>query len=305
MTPRRRYLVVPALVGALLSACSQASWVATVNEVPIEGDTVLSLRESYQVDESSVIGDVFREDLTGLVILEAQIQAAEEDFGLTGLEDATKRDAALADVGFMDQQSVEQVEADPDLTQASLEFLGTQIVVRDTVLGELTAQEPGLLEDLWTNRPEQIAEVCARILSAATEEEIVEIAARIAAGEDFSAVADEVSPDPENPGGRLVCPVPAAAFASPFDQVAVATPVGEVSAPFSSDFGWHLMLIDSIDRPQSLAELETDPARWVFIGALQQLWVAWVDDAVDRADVEVRSQVGSWVPEVDQIAPPR
>jgi hypothetical protein len=305
MSPRFKQFIIPAVLGAvLLSACAEASWVASVNDVPIEGDTVLSLRESYQVDESSVIGDVFREDLTGLIYLEAQVQAAEEDFGITGLEDAAKRDAALAEIAFLDRATVEQVDSDPDLTQASVEFLGTQLVVRDAVLGALTTQEPGLLEDLWTNRPEQLAQVCVRILSAATEEEIVAIAARLAAGEDFSAVADEVSPDPENPGGRLECPLPAAVFASPFDQLALTTPVGEISEPFPSEFGWHLMLVDAVDQPQSLEELESDPMRFVFGGALQSLWTVWVDDAVDRADIDVRSQVGTWVPEVDQIAPP-
>lgn len=305
MSPRFERSIIPAVVGAvLLSACAEASWVATVNDVPIEGDTVLSLRESYQVEESSVIGDVFREDLTGLIYLEAQVQAAEEDFGLTGLEDAAIRDAALAEVAFLDRASVEQVDSDPDLTPASVEFLGTQLVVRDAVLGVLTTQEPGLLEDLWTNRPEQITQVCVRILSAATEEEIVAIAARLAAGEDFSAVADEVSPDPENPGGILECPLPVAVFASPFDQRAIVTPVGEVSEPFPSEFGWHLILVDAVDQPRSLEELESDPMRFVFGGALQPLWTAWVDDAVDRADIDVRSQVGTWVPEIDQIAPP-
>ena len=304
MSRRIELVAAAVLVTVLLSACAEASWVATVNDEPIEGDTVLSLRNSYQEGDSSVAGEPFRVDLTGLIALEAQVQAAEEDFGLTGLEDPAKRDAALEEVAFWDRPSVTEVESDPDLTQTSLEFLGTQIVVRDAVMAELAARETALLEELWTKRPTQISQVCVRILSAASEEEIVGIADRIAAGEDFSAVADEVSPDPQNPGGRLQCPLPAGAFNAPFDQVVITIPVGEVSEPFESEFGWHLVLVDEVDRPQSLEELESDPMRFVFIDALQPVWVAWVNDAVARADIGVRSQVGTWVSAVDGIAPP-
>jgi len=304
MSRRIELVAAAVLVTVLLSACAEASWVATVNDEPIEGDTVLSLRNSYQEGDSSVTGEPFRVDLTGLITLEAQVQAAEEDFGLTGLEDPAKRDAALEEVAFWDRPSVAEVESDPDLTQTSLEFLGTQIVVRDAVMAELAARETALLEELWTKRPTQISQVCVRILSAASEEEIVGIADRIDAGEDFSAVADEVSPDPQSPGGRLQCPLPAGAFNAPFDQVVITTPVGEVSEPFESEFGWHLVLVDEVDRPQSLEELESDPMRFVFIDALQPVWAAWVNDAVARADIGVRSQVGTWVSAVDGIAPP-
>ena len=305
MKSRFAELTAVAVAGVvLLSACAEASWVATVNDVPIEGETVLELRNSYEDEASSVAGEPFRQDLTGLIALEAQIQAAEEDFGLTGLDDPALRDEVLAEVGPADRGAVNQVAADPDLTEESLNTLGTQLAVRDAVIAELVSTRPDLLEDLWTNQPIAITQVCIRILSTVSEEEILEVAARLDAGEDFSAVADEVSPSPENPGGRLECPLPVGAFAAPFDQVAGTTPVGQVSEPFQSDFGWHLVLVDEIDRPESLEALQADPLRYVYVGTLLPLWGAWVDDALARADIWVRSQVGTWVPQAAQIVPP-
>ena len=73
----------------------------------------------------------------------------------------------------------------------------------------------------------------------------------------------------------------------------MTTPVGEVSEPFQSDFGWHLVLVDEIDRPQSLEELESDPMRFVFGDALWPVWIAWRTDAIGRADIRARSQVGT------------
>ena len=68
--------------------------------------------------------------------------------------------------------------------------------------------EIALLEDLWANRPTQISQVCVRILSAASEEEIVGLADRIAAGEDFSAVADEEHPILRTQVGDCNAPFP-------------------------------------------------------------------------------------------------
>lgn len=305
MSPRLKRIIVLATLGAfLLSACAEASWVATVNDEPVEEESVLALRESYQAGESSVAGEPFRQDLTGLIVLEAQIQAAEEDFGLTGLDDAARRDDALVNVSPFDRADVERVTSDPDLTEESLEALGTQLAVRNAVLAVLAVAEPGFLEELWSNRPVQTTQVCVRHIIVATEDEIDAVAARIAAGEDFSAVADEVVADPTSPGGRLECPIPAAAFVPPFDQVAAATPVGEVSEPFQTEFGWHIILVDEIDVPASLEDLQADPLRFIFIRTLDPIWAAWVNDAVARADIGVRSQVGTWVSAVDGIAPP-
>ena len=305
MRPRPAHLLVAVALGAVvLSSCAEASWVATVNDEPIEGDTVLALRTSYEEEESAVAGDPFRQDLTGLIRLEVQLQAAEEDFGLTGLDDPALRDAALADVGPLDRATVEQVVSDADLTEESLEALGTQLVVRDAVVAELAATEPGFLDELWANQPVQITQVCVRHIITQTREEIDEVAARIAAGEDFGAVADEIMADPALPGGRFECPLPAAAFTPPFDQFAATTPVGQVSEPFQTQFGWHIVFVDEVDRPESLEQLRGDPLRFVFVGTLQRLWAAWVDDAVSSSDIEVRSQVGTWVPEAAAIAPP-
>ena len=187
MSPRLKRIIVLATLGAfLLSACAEASWVATVNDEPVEEESVLAFRESYQAGESSVAGEPFRQDLTGLIVLEAQIQAAEEDFGLTGLDDAARRDDALANVSPFDRADVERVTSDPDLTEESLEALGTQLAVRNAVLAVLAVAEPGFLEELWSNRPVQTTQVCVRHIIVATEDEIDAVAARIAAGEDFS-----------------------------------------------------------------------------------------------------------------------
>jgi len=68
-----------------------------------------------------------------------------------------------------------------------------------------------------------------------------EVRNAILAGEDFAEAAKRVSDCPEN-GGDLGY-FPRGVMVDDFDQVAFAAPVGEVTAPFQTQFGWHIVLV--------------------------------------------------------------
>jgi peptidyl-prolyl cis-trans isomerase C len=70
---------------------------------------------------------------------------------------------------------------------------------------------------------------------------LAEVRESILAGEDFAAAAKRVSDCPEN-GGDLSY-FPRGVMVGDFDEVAFATPVGQVSAPFRTQFGWHIVLV--------------------------------------------------------------
>src|SRR5690606_35403942 len=107
------------------------------------------------------------------------------------------------------------------------------------------------LQDLYQQRIAALAEQrrAAHILietdgsdDAAAKEKIDEVAKRLASGEDFSALAKELSQDrgSANEGDDL-------GFAGPgvydpaFEEALYALVEGQVSAPVRSDFGWHLI----------------------------------------------------------------
>ncbi len=75
------------------------------------------------------------------------------------------------------------------------------------------------------------------------------IKARIEAGEDFSKVAKEVSDDPSavNNGGDLGY-FTALQMVYPFESAAYNTPVGSVSDPVKTRFGYHLVMVEDV-RP--------------------------------------------------------
>jgi hypothetical protein len=79
--------------------------------------------------------------------------------------------------------------------------------------------------------------------------------------------------------------------------------IGDVSDPVQTEFGWHIIGVGP-RQPMSYEELVSDPERWVPQQAADIWWSEWLDDAISRADIEVRSQIGTWIPQADGILPP-
>lgn len=80
---------------------------------------------------------------------------------------------------------------------------------------------------------------------AKAKAKIEAVAARLKAGEDFAAVAKEVSEDPGSAvqGGDLGW-FQHGQMVPEFDKAAFALKTGEVSAPVKTQFGWHLILLE-------------------------------------------------------------
>jgi peptidyl-prolyl cis-trans isomerase SurA len=80
---------------------------------------------------------------------------------------------------------------------------------------------------------------------AAARQKLAEIRTRILAGEDFAAVAKVVSEDEQSAvqGGELGWTSPGT-FVPAFEQVVNEMPIGEISEPFKSQFGWHILRVE-------------------------------------------------------------
>lgn len=76
---------------------------------------------------------------------------------------------------------------------------------------------------------------------AEDQAQLAEVRASILAGEDFVAAAKRFSDCPENSGD--LGSFPRGVMVDEFDEVAFAAPVGEVTAPFRTQFGWHIVLV--------------------------------------------------------------
>tara|TARA_R100001143_G_scaffold4318_2_gene7140 strand:- start:3080 stop:4933 length:1854 start_codon:yes stop_codon:yes gene_type:complete len=157
------------------------------------------------------------------------------------------------------------------------------------------------IKDLYQQRIANLAEQrrAAHILietdgsdDATAKEKIDEVAKRLASGEDFSALAKELSQDPgsANEGGDL-------GFAGPgvydpaFEEALYGLEEGQVSAPVRSDFGWHLIKLLGVQspeiptleslKPELVRELKAQQVEQRFVEASKQL----EDTAFESSDL--------------------
>jgi parvulin-like peptidyl-prolyl isomerase len=101
-------------------------------------------------------------------------------------------------------------------------------------------------------------QVWARHILVALEEEAMAVIERLDDGEEFGALAAELSLDTGSgaSGGDLGW-FGKGAMVAPFEEAAYSLEVGEISAPVQSDFGWHVIqLIDRATLPLTSDEYE-------------------------------------------------
>lgn len=148
--------------------------------------------------------------------------------------------------------------------QLLAEYLASQSA--DAQVSEQAIREAiyaGLLRDAFRRQMEQDIprtqeQVWARHILVATEEEAQDVLDRLAAGEDWAAIAMDVSLDTANRniGGDLGW-FHKERMVAPFAEAAFALKVGDVSAPVQSDFGWHLIqVLGHQDMPMSADDFQ-------------------------------------------------
>ena len=113
---------------------------------------------------------------------------------------------------------------------------------------------------------------------------------RSQAGEDFAALAKEFSEDPGSAlnGGALGWSTPDQ-FVPQFAQVMMAADIGEVSKPFESEFGWHLLLVEDRREQDMSDEARRDMAMdLLFRRRFEEERQEWLKEIRDEAFVELR-----------------
>ncbi len=151
-------------------------------------------------------------------------------------------------------------------------------------------------DEITKDIPKEEEQVWARHILVASEEEAQDAITRLEAGEDFAALATELSTDTgsaANGGdlgwfgkGRMVPAFEAAAF---------GMEIGDVSPPVQSDFGWHLI--------QKLGH-EIRPINDATYNQLQQTFFTdWLTTQREAADIQTDNTWQEVYPETPQIPP--
>jgi len=149
--------------------------------------------------------------------------------------------------------------------------------------------------------PLEFTEVCGSHILVETEDEAEAVLERLDAGEDFAVVATEVSIDTGTGpnGGSLDCS-PAARYVPEFAEAAVAAPIGEVTEPVQTEFGYHIIVVESrtAATPEEVQVLMEEQ----LVSAAASEWLL---EAITTADVTVEAAYGTWETEPSpQVVPP-
>lgn len=209
-------------------------------------------------DAPTVIARVGDVEVTGVDIAIAAEQAFEQLMQL----DETQRPEFLlqtvVDMTLMAEAARDRGLDDDALMQRRLAFAEAQLLQRayvDAVVRDATS-EPALRAayDDYVAGFESVEQRRFSHILTASKEAADKAVVQIAAGEDFAAVAKAVSVDPAAQtnvdlgflaDGEMVGPLNDAGFA--------LTAVGQVSAPVSTQFGWHILRFE--ERRESEPEI--------------------------------------------------
>ena len=304
------------VAAALLAGCGAGPGTdvaATSGEVEI---TTAALVEQVRVVESAgqladlpedqlpaARLDLQRDMLTQLLQVALVSDLAEEQLGVVVTEEEI--DAAVA-------VREEQAGGADDLDEQLANEGGNRELLRQNLEVQLLIQEiEAALVDQNEVTDEQVQEAFAereaqgqyeratvRHILVDTEDQAQDVLARLEDGEDFGALAEELSTDTGSgaQGGALGT-APRGTYVPEFEEVVWddATPLGEVQGPVETQFGFHLIIVDDRERLE-LADVE-DQLREELQGAsVQPAFTAFLDEAFG-GEVRVQSRFGTWDPD--------
>jgi parvulin-like peptidyl-prolyl isomerase len=286
-------LLVP--LALILAACgSGGSTAATVNGVDIPTTDIEALVPSA----GSVDAATFRTALQNKVISLAVLDAANTEFGIAPTEEEIQKQ--YEDFKTQISQGAggdyETGLSNNNLTDARVMQGAEEQLVADALRVKLKDQATPVtdadVQAEFDTNADQYRQACVKHILVATEDEAKTVKARLDAGEDFATVAQEVSTDTGSGanGGDLGCAGLGQYVQEFIDGVKNAT-VGVVTDPVQSQFGWHLILVDSIDDDATVkaaikTQLETT--------AEQTAFSDWVLKVLKAADVTVNAKYGTW-----------
>lgn len=306
-------IVIGISMGALLlAACGGGSTVeATVNDQEIATDEVKAfVYEFTEVDEDPAQFSTYLSVLIQWAAIDQRVES-ELDFQATEEEIDTQVRTLAISAGFTD---LETILTQQNISESTLRRIAEGILIEEhlhqsfvAAVEEATTEEA---EAALSDSPsEWFSEVCASHILVAGFDEAAVAMSRLQAGEDFAALAAELSLDTSNAadGGSLGCADPGG-YVPEFAEATVIAPLGEVSGPVTTEFGTHLILVDS-RTASTVEEVQAALTAQRQAVADEAAFLAvrdWLTEAVTAAVVIVDESRGTWVtdPEPQLLPPP-
>ena len=291
----RRLVVLLLLFALSAAACSGGgAVVATVNGTAITLDQV----EAIRIESSVENRDQFNQGLFQLIVEETVRQAAEAQYAI--VEDPAAIDAqyAVLVASIEEQGPLDEYLAAQGITEETIRHVAFQQVMLPEIQARLTESlDPMTEEDIQAAYDELLpafSTVCARHILVATEDEANAVIDRLDSGEEFADLAAELSTDTGSgaAGGDLGC-LTADNYVVPFADATIAANIGEVTGPVQSDYGFHVIIVDSRET-QVLEDVRVDLEASLVSQQSADLFDEWVFESLGAAEVVVTERYGTW-----------
>jgi parvulin-like peptidyl-prolyl isomerase len=292
-----------ALAALVLGACGSGSN-ATAATVDGEDITVGDVEALIDPGEDAEIPKATFAQFLGFEIQQRIVSnAAEEEFGISITDDEA---SAEADVIF-EEANTEGVTREEFLTtngvtEEMLLNVAHQQLLDNQVREAFTADlEDPTQEEIDAVIAEAEAVYCASHILVATEAEANAVMDRLAAGEEFAALATELSTDTQSgaQGGDLGCSAPDR-YVIEFADALTAAEVGVPTEPVETEFGFHVILLGEDQIPTEDEVIEQ--LKVVAIGTATNEWFL---EQVEAAEVTVDEAYGTWETDpTPQVVPP-
>lgn len=294
----------------LLAACGSGGGVAaTVNGTDVTVSDVEALIES---EGATIPTEQFAQYLTAAIQFNIFFDAAEADFGVTATDDEIETEAQrLIDELATEGETREDFLSTRGVTEDFLSQIAKQSVI-DTAMRESLAAEAAdpTQEEIDAERAlaaAALTSACVSHILVDTEEEATDVMTRLGEGEDFGAIATEVSTDTGSAAnnGELPCGSPDG-YVEPFRLAVLDATVGEIyPTPVESQFGYHIILVTEFTEPAE-ADLPTDDelAENVRQAAIAGEVQEWFNGVMESAEVTVTEEYGTWQALPPAVIPP-
>jgi peptidyl-prolyl cis-trans isomerase C len=140
---------------------------------------------------------------------------------------------------------------------------------------------------------EETREYNASHILVATEEEALELVTALEGGADFAELAKEKSTGPSGPNGGELGWFGPGMMVKPFEDAVMALEVGAISPPVSTQFGWHVLILND-SRLQGPPAIED--VRQELVESLQQ-------SAIEDVVAELSANTDVVRPDISMISP--
>ncbi len=194
--------------------------------------------------------------VNGIKITEGDLEAAQSEVGreLAQVPEESRRPILvnfLIETHLMSQAAEKEKLAEGADFAAKMEYYKRRALretyIEKTIREQISEAVARKIYDDQIKSMKPQDEISARHVLVATEDEAKAVITRIEKGDNFAAVAKELSLDKSTDGGSLGY-FPRGRMVKVFEDAAFALQKGEVSKPVKSQFGWHVIKLE--DRRQ-------------------------------------------------------